>query len=169
MLFPSVIGWGKERLSFSDSSRERRKSSRHPENAVHQGSLAESNFLIPSFPVSSRSDDLSRPRAMQFRQKLQNGDIARVSTSADFIRAGHEGGPVGSSNHALDNASTLRRDQSRKMGSCRSCLHGASRWQLIVAVRLEAEGCGEHWPVHVDIQAGTWSADIEVQAAKSGM
>jgi hypothetical protein len=150
-------------LSFFSGTRN---SSRHPENAVHQGSLAESNFLIPSLPVSSRSDDLSLPRAMQFRQKLQNGDIARVRrfhSSRTRRRARRE------LKSRADNVSTPRRGQSRKMGSCRSCLHGASRWQLIVAVRLEAEGCGEHWPVHVDIQAGTWSADIEVQAAKSGM
>jgi hypothetical protein len=51
----------------------------------------------------------------------------------------------------------------------RACMGREVPIKSIVAVRLEAEGCGEHWPVHVDIQGGTWSAGIEVQAAKSSM
>jgi hypothetical protein len=169
MLFPSVIGWGKERLSFSDSSLERRKSSRHPENAVHQGSLAESNFLIP---LPSRVLPIGRPIAAA-RYAVSAEIAKRRYRAGQHIRRFHSSRTRRRARRELksraDNVSTPRRGQSRKMGSCRSCLHGASRWQLIVAVRLEAEGCGEHWPVHVDIQGGTWSADIEVQAAKSGM
>jgi hypothetical protein len=61
----------------------------HPRNAGNQGFLAESDFLIPHLP-----NDLSLMRAMQFRQKLQNGDragqhIRRFSLEPD-TKAGHD-------------------------------------------------------------------------------
>jgi hypothetical protein len=91
MHFPSVIQWGRKSGFRSQGMAQIID---HPRNAGDQGFLAESDFLIPHLPVASRSDDLSLLRAMQFRQKLQNGDragqhIRRFSLEPD-TKAGHD-------------------------------------------------------------------------------
>jgi hypothetical protein len=76
MHFPSVIQWGERAAFVLRFFSGMAQITDHPRNAGYQGFLAESDFLIPHLPVASRSDDLSLPRAMQFRQKLQNEDRA---------------------------------------------------------------------------------------------
>src|ERR1700722_6441986 len=83
----SVIGVQGDWLSFSESSRVRRKSSRHPGNAGHQDFLAEINFFDPHpFPcLPDRT--IFRCRALCSFGRIAKTEMPRgVGASANFIK-----------------------------------------------------------------------------------
>ena len=79
----------------------------HPGNAGYQGFLAESDLLIPHLPVASIGRPMAAARYAVSAEIAKTEMPRGVSTSADFIRTGHEGGP-------------------RRAADCRECRSGRS-------------------------------------------